>query len=484
MSFIGADGPEEFRAIGELGVTATMNGGDDVVVGTDRDDVIDAGAGHDRVDGRGGADTCVGAEVVTGCEQTQPAPPPACDGLPATIVASGTALPVLGTEGPDVIVGTGVQDRIEGMGGDDVICAVGGADLVDAGPGNDRVFAGDDGVDETYLLGDHVVPGPGDDRIDLGVDARRVSGWVGSGEVVDYSTSESAITTDMTPADGTFTVTGQGTDTITTQAGLELWGSPLADVITGGPGEERIVGFGGDDVVDGAGGDDEVYGDKACGRMFCADDTPADHDVVRGGDGNDTVAGGFGPDELDGGAGNDVVTARQSHGARSVLGGPGQDWIVVQVRGAMHVDVDGGPDEDSLVVEAAAPLPAASRMVVDAARGRVVSSAVGPVATMRAFEAYELASFSGRPRLSGRFRFRFVGSDASESVRVSTGLLSLRARMLGGDDVVTGSNQDDVIDGGAGFDRVRALGGSDRCIDVEVAHGCELHRAAGVRASP
>jgi hypothetical protein len=46
--------------------------------------------------------------------------------------------------------------------------------------------------------------------------------------------------------------------------------------------------------------------------------------------------------------------------------------------------------------------------------------------------------------------------------------------MNGGDDVVRGSTQDDVIDGGAGFDTVRALGGSDRCVDVENAHGCEV----------
>ena len=356
MSFIGTEASEELEAVGVNGVTARMMGGDDVAIGTNADDNVDAGAGNDRVEGRGGTDICVGAEHATGCEASAPQPH-SCDGLPATIVSLGApGLPVLGTEGPDVIVGSDERDEIDGLGGDDVVCALGGSDLVDAGSGNDRVFGGDDGVDDSFLLGDQVVPGPGDDRVDLGIDARRLSGSAGSGEVVDYSTSETAITTVMTPVDGTFTVAGQGTDTITAQSELELWGSALADVITGGPGDDRIVGKGGDDVVDGAGGDDEVFGDDDCHRTICGHG-PADHDVVRGGDGDDTVTSGRGPDELDGGAGNDVLEASHADSARSILGGFGEDRIYFDVQGPMNVDVDGGPDADVLLVEGRSPSP-------------------------------------------------------------------------------------------------------------------------------
>ena len=191
ISFIGTEAPEELRAInGFDGITATLKGGNDVVVGTNHDDLIDAGSGHDRVDGRGGSDTCVGAEEVAGCEATDDYHRrPARSGQPVTIVASGTALPVLGTEGPDVILGSDQNDRIDGLGGDDVICALGGGDFVDGGVGNDRIRAGDDFLqDGSYLEGDFVKPGPGDGPVDLGFDVRRQSESFTSGRPTSWTT--------------------------------------------------------------------------------------------------------------------------------------------------------------------------------------------------------------------------------------------------------------------------------------------------------
>jgi hypothetical protein len=39
---------------------------------------------------------------------------------------------------------------------------------------------------------------------------------------------------------------------------------------------------------------------------------------------------------------------------------------------------------------------------------------------------------------------------------------------------LAGLARDDVIDGGSGFDTVRALGGKDRCRSVERRTSCEL----------
>ncbi len=50
----------------------------------------------------------------------------------------------------------------------------------------------------------------------------------------------------------------------------------------------------------------------------------------------------------------------------------------------------------------------------------------------------------------------------------------LHASMYGGDDVVRAGDADDVVDGGAGVDTVWAYGGTDRCLSVENAHGCDL----------
>jgi Ca2+-binding RTX toxin-like protein len=63
-----------------------------------------------------------------------------------------------------------------------------------------------------------------------------------------------------------------------------VYGSALADGITGGGGSEVLLGNGGNDFIDGAGSDDYITGDA----------------------GADTLRGGLGNDTLDGGTGNDA----------------------------------------------------------------------------------------------------------------------------------------------------------------------------------
>jgi hypothetical protein len=111
---------------------------------------------------------------------------------------------------------------------------------------------------------------------------------------------------------------------------------------------------------------------------------------------------------------------------------------------------------------------------LDAARGMLVAPAVGAAATKRDFSEYRLVSFFHNDYRD--LRFRFLGSDSAEKVAVRNRKGRLRAWTRGGDDVVTGSDEDDFVDGGEGFDRVHMLGGVDRCVDVEDAHGCELSR--------
>ncbi|WP_284439896.1 alpha/beta fold hydrolase [Cellulomonas wangsupingiae] len=65
-----------------------------------------------------------------------------CQGVPATIVATGRGL-VLGTRGADVIVGTAGRDVIHAGEGDDLVCAGGGDDLVLGGRGADTLHGGD-----------------------------------------------------------------------------------------------------------------------------------------------------------------------------------------------------------------------------------------------------------------------------------------------------------------------------------------------------
>ena len=119
----------------------------------------------------------------------------------------------MGTPGDDVIFGSEGSDQIEGLGGNDVICGRAGSDTILGGEGDDRIFAGEDHLDvENYFVGDFVSPGPGDDVVDLGLDPRR-TGPVGQ-DTLDYSGSATGVTALLAPAGGTFTVTGEGTDTV------------------------------------------------------------------------------------------------------------------------------------------------------------------------------------------------------------------------------------------------------------------------------
>jgi hypothetical protein len=74
-----------------------------------------------------------------------------CAGLPPTILGTEGDDVITGTPGPDVILAGAGHDRIDGRGGDDVICGgpgrdiirgSDGADLIDGGGGRDRIIGG------------------------------------------------------------------------------------------------------------------------------------------------------------------------------------------------------------------------------------------------------------------------------------------------------------------------------------------------------
>jgi Ca2+-binding RTX toxin-like protein len=292
--------------------------------------------------------------------------------------------------------------------------------------------------------------------------------------MLSYAESATAITTQLAPVGSTFTVTGEGTDTVTTHQPFQLWGSDQADSLTGSPGDDRILGMGGDDVVDGGAGNDVLRGEDDC-TLSC--DPAPDHDVVVGGEGDDDLGSGAGRDDFDAGPGDDFVSAGSRLGVGTVIGGAGADTLHVFLQTAdLRGHVDGGADVDLLRVIALRPLEPGTRVVVDAVEGRLRAGGLGELITFAGIEAYGLsandAGTERRPLL-----FRFLGSEAGERVSVTPyGESMLHARMGGGDDVVRGTPRDDVIDAGTGRDVVRAFRGEDVCRSAEEAHGCEVQR--------
>jgi Ca2+-binding RTX toxin-like protein len=247
-------------------------------------------------------------------------PPPACFGVPATIVGTINGEVINGTAGNDVIVAGDGNDTVNSLGGNDRICGGRGDDTLTTGTGDDFVLGdqgsdlirGEDGNDT--LVGnpgggsnddanDTIVGGTGNDFLDGWFGNDVLAGGPGNDtlqgaagtDVATYAAAAAPVTASL----DSNTATGEGTDTF---VGVEnLIGSAFNDELTGDALANRLDGVNGNDTIFGLGGNDALLGGNG-------------NDVERGGDGNDGLFTGPGNDRLFGQNGND------SH-----HGGPGVD---------------------------------------------------------------------------------------------------------------------------------------------------------------
>ena len=367
-------------------------------------------------------------------------PPPTCHGQAATI--TGPDQPggntVTGTSGDDVIVLPGPQfwrvfagagndtictgdggDIVFGEDGNDLIDTGAGADLLFGGPGDDQLYGGLDGSAQ----GDNLSGGPGDDTMDAGFDPG--ADHAVSFDSISFGDSPQGVQVDLVAG----TATGDGSDTIAPEPGLQIDGSTFGDTRVGSDAAEEFYGGTGADMVQAAGGDDLI-------------DVGADNeaDTVDAGNGNDTVFGD-GHDSVTGGAGDDNLG---SYGFG--IGGPGNakpSW-----------SLDGGTGVDSVTLGVGDDLVA----TLDEQAGTMVwGPHHNPVTSI---ERYRWTS--------GQLIYR--GTSAAETVHLRRSLDELpaiTAYLRGGDDRVVGSSGKDYVDGGPGIDFVKGRKGKDTCVHVE-----------------
>ena len=360
-----------------------------------------------------------------------------------------------GTDGPDVIDGRGGDDRIEGLGGDDVLCGGEGRDVLRGGAGDDHLHGGSDArvVEDTdyyVYYGDSLDGGAGDDLLDPGTDSRHD----GRVDTVTWVGSARAVVVDLAAG----TATGDGSDRLTGRFGTAV-GSAYDDVLLGSERGDRIRGNGGGDRVEGRGGPDELTGGDVLGGS--TETTP---NLLLGGAGADRLDGAEGPDLLRGGPGDDFFQA--NGGADRSYGGRGDDGfndVVVPADGQV---VDGGPgahdDFTAIYFGDAAgndPGPVTGRLDLTAgtATAQVQGRTVRLVAT-----GFENAS---APGVRGD-RWTIVGTDGP-NVLYAGWKSPVRIRAGAGDDELSGSDLDDLLDGGPGRDRALGWAGHDRYLSVE-----------------
>ncbi|MEM6780583.1 MAG: calcium-binding protein [Pseudomonadota bacterium] len=229
-----------------------LNGGNDV-----NGDVIDAGAGDDRVRGLDADDAIIGGSGVD------------------RIFGEGGNDIIIGEAGNDMLFGNDGDDLLYGGADDDRLIGGNGDDLLNGGAGNDGLIGGND---NDILLGeggnDFLIGGNGEDTIygDDGTD--NISG-------------------------------GDDADTIFGGADADnIDGGGDDDEIDGGTGNDQIFGGTGNDTIDGEDGDDEIWGGDGIDTI----NGQNDNDTIHGGDDGDTLNGDDGTDTIVGGSGADTIT--------------------------------------------------------------------------------------------------------------------------------------------------------------------------------
>ena len=241
--------------------------GNDIVLGGLGDDQIWGGAGNDRLFGDAGRDIIFGDDgddTISGG-----------DGDDMLFGGAGADI-IAGEAGNDVLHGDDGDDRLDGSDGNDIVFGEDGVDILDGGMGDDFLAGG---AEQDIVRG-----GGGADTVAGDVDSATDIYDGGEGvDTLDYSASLMSIVIDLVSASASGSEIG--TDSITN-----------FEVIKGGQGDDAISGGATDDILVGGGGDDTISGQSGA-------------DILSGGAGNDTLSDGQGADDVCGGAGNDVVLA-------------------------------------------------------------------------------------------------------------------------------------------------------------------------------
>lgn len=408
--------------------------GDDVVIGDDERNIIRTNGGDDRVDGGAGNDY------------------------------------IQGGDGNDTLDGGADFDIVEGGNGADLIDGGGGGDLLEGGNGDDTLVFADDGSASMYgdggndvfkfigdVLGNIFVDGGSSEgetnTIDFsglafsisvtmtGDNTGQASGSEGfevtfSNIQVLIGTPDSDRIDAAADTDGQTILAGDGDDTVL--------GGQGADSIEGADGNDVLTGAGGDDTVGGGGGSDElvettgndmrvdlstnsatgngvdVLSDIENVTTGTGDDTlvgDSDANILRGGEGSDSLSGGAGDDILEGADGNDTLN-----------GGAGADVI------------DGGSgtfDEDVFEDDSG------SDLVVDLSSGSASGNGADSLSDIE-----DVVTGSGNDTLVG---------DGGDN-RLTSGA---------GDDVLDGGDGQDTLDGGADTDTFQDTSGNDLSVNLD-----------------
>lgn len=324
-----------------------------------------------------------------------------------------------------------------------------GTDTVTGGDGDDTLYGGDDDDTIAGADGDDTLyGGAGDDTFDEGSAANgadTIAGGTGA-DVASYADRTGVVTVTI----GATANDGESGETDDVQADCEgVTGGSGDDSLTGDSGDNVLRGGAGDDTLVGGTGDDTMYGDEG-DDTFDEAAAASGADVMYGGAGTDVADYSARTNDLDisidniadDGEAGELDSVRTD--VENIICGAGDDTVVgssvanVITAGAGDDTVSGGAGDDTFVE----------------------GSATSGADSFNGGAGMDTVDYSARTlALSITMDGTADDGEASEGDNIA---LDMENVLCGaGADTVTGNDNDNVIEGGAGIDTIAGGAGND-----------------------
>jgi serralysin len=230
VSLAAISGVTTIVGLGNLGLSLSGNGANNVIWGSAGNDVIGGGGGADYIDGGAGFDLATYASAATGLFASL------ADFNRNTGEAAGDSYfsveGLIGSFGADTLVGSATGgSQLWGGSGNDQLYPLGGHNYVNGGNDNDNIFSNG-----------------GFNAIDGG------SGF----DLARYDYATAGVVAALDPSASPYNAGAAAGDSYVSVEGLV--GSPYRDVLFGDAGSNQLYGQNGNDFLIGNAGDDVLFG--------------------------------------------------------------------------------------------------------------------------------------------------------------------------------------------------------------------------------
>ena len=331
------------------------------IIGNEKNNYLNGGAGNDSLEGGDGNDKLygnAGDDKLVGGEGKDTL----SGGAGADKLFGGAGNDCLnGGDGDDKLYGGTGNDKSTGGEGADLFIFSGGSDTItDYTPGEDRISIMSDLGEGTFSIVDkNVILAYGKNSLTI-VDGFNKEIEFADGTTVVYAAGKfnkagtaitlAAETKSFDAGDYSKLVTVKGSDAAGTlkvtgnDKNNYLVGGDNGTTLSGGAGNDKLFGGAGNDSLTGGDGHDTLAGGAGSDKLFGGEG----NDSLSGGAGNDTLTGGDGNDTLNGGLGNDKFIG--GNGADLFIFSGGKDTIADYVEGEDKISVSGSLNSDGFSI--------------------------------------------------------------------------------------------------------------------------------------